>query len=387
MYLGDQEAGNYPCNPTSMRKQYVNAKRNNRTLQHRGYKWLLFILVLLLLSGVLLLRYLHTDRQRREALVFPSGTPAMDIVEESTPTEQTVTVPADSVQGTSSLTVTEDQAATPEAEVNSTGSSASESSAAATNSEPGKGKSTYNEQTYQLVTDIVHLIRNQGTEAENRIRSLVAELKASDPDLGALWERITDYWFYAASDFTVNPGKLPDGLPQDDSLGIVVLGFQLLYDGEMAPELQGRCETALACARKYPNAYLIVTGGGTAPGNREATEAGVMADWFIAQGVNPTQIITEKRSLTTDQNATYSCTILAEQYPQIKELAIVSSDYHVALGCMLFTEAALLYADQHDCNAPYQVVSNAGFATTGNPEYSNPMHFASDMWIMANPGY
>ena len=214
-----------------MRKQYVNAKRNNRTFQHRGYKWLLFILVLLLLSGVLLLRYLHTDRQRREALVFPSGIPAMDIVEESTPTEQTVTVPADSVQGTSSLTVTEDQAATPEAEVNSTGFSASESSAAATNSEPGKGKSTYNEQTYQLVTDIVHLIRNQGTEAENRIRSLVAELKASDPDLGALWERITDYWFYAASDFTVNPGKLPDGLPQDDSLGIVVLGFQLLYDG------------------------------------------------------------------------------------------------------------------------------------------------------------
>ena len=112
-----------------------------------------------------------------------------------------------------------------------------------------------------------------------------------------------------------------------------------------------------------------------------------MAEWFISHGIAQNRIIVEKNSLTTDQNATFSCAILAEQYPQIRELAIVSSDYHVGMGCMLFTEAALLYAFEHDSEVPYQVVSNAGFATTGNPLYSNPMHFAPDIWRMADPQY
>ena len=64
---------------------------------------------------------------------------------------------------------------------------------------------------------------------------------------------------------------------------------------------------------------------------------------------------------------------------------MVSSDYQVALGSMLFTEAALLYAYEHDGAAPYEVVSNAGFATSGNPVYSNPRMFPSDMWILADP--
>jgi len=245
----------------------------------------------------------------------------------------------------------------------------------------------YDEHSYQLVTDIIYTMRNRGEEEEPSIRALLAELKESDPDLGAMWEGIADYWFYVCRDFTVNAGQLPDGLPQDDSLGIVVLGFQLLSDGEMAPELIGRLETALACAGQYPEAWLIVTGGGTASGNRSATEADVMASWLEERGIEKAKIIVENRSLTTDQNASNTCAILAGQYPQIRQLAIVSSDYHVALGSMLFTEAAMLYAYEHDSAVPYEVVSNAGFATSGNPVYSNPRMFPSDMWILADPHY
>ena len=251
----------------------------------------------------------------------------------------------------------------------------------------GSESKTYDEHTYQLVTDIIYTMRNRGEEEEPSIRALLEELKAADPALGTMWEGIADYWFYVCRDFTVNPGRLPDGLPEDDSLGIVVLGFQLMGDGEMAPELIGRCETALACAAQYPNAYLIVTGGGTASGNRSATEADVMASWLEEHGIGKEKIIIENRSLTTDQNASNTCSILAEQHPEIRSLAMVSSDYHVAQGSMLFTEAALLYAYEHDCEVPYQVISNAGYATSGNPIYSNPRMFPSDMWILADPHY
>ena len=251
----------------------------------------------------------------------------------------------------------------------------------------GRESKQYDEHTYQLVTDIIYTMRNRGEEEEASIRTLLKELKETDPALGTMWEGIADYWFYVCRDFTVNPGRLPDGLPEDDSLGIVVLGFQLLSSGEMAPELVGRCETALACAAQYPNAYLIVTGGGTASGNRSATEADVMAAWLEEHGIGKEKIIIENRSLTTDQNASNTCSILAEQHPGIRSLAMVSSDYHVALGSMLFTEAAQLYAYEHDCEVPYQVVSNAGYATSGNPIYSNPRMFPSDMWILADPHY
>ena len=251
----------------------------------------------------------------------------------------------------------------------------------------GRESKTYDEHTYQLVTDIIYTMRNRGEEEEPSIRALLEELKAADPALGIMWEGIADYWFYVCRDFTVNPGHLPDGLPEDDSLGIVILGVQLLSSGEMAPELVGRCETALACAAQYPNAYLIVTGGGTASGNRSATEADVMAAWLEEHGIGKAKIIIENRSLTTDQNASNTCSILAEQYPEIRSLAMVSSDYHVALGSMLFTEAAQIYAYEHDCEVPYQVISNAGYATSGNPIYSNPRMFPSDMWILADPHY
>lgn len=251
----------------------------------------------------------------------------------------------------------------------------------------GSENKQYDEHTYQLVTDIIYTMRNRGEEEEPSIRALLQELKETDPALGTMWEGIADYWFYVCRDFKVNPGRLPDGLPEDDSLGIVILGFQLMGDGEMAPELVGRCETALACAAQYPNAYLIVTGGGTASGNRSATEADVMAAWLEEHGIGRAKIIIENRSLTTDQNASNTCSILAEQHPEIRSLAMVSSDYHVALGSMLFTEAALLYAYEHDCEVPYQVVSNAGYATSGNPIYSNPRMFPSDMWILADPHY
>ena len=353
-------------------------------------KRLIFILVLLLLAGTVLLRYTHTVQEKPETPVPETESHAVEPEpaepEHEIPTKEPTQPPELNQEADRSQSALQ-TGAEPDTQESPPSATQSPGPVAALQPDRGRRESVYNEETYQMVTDIVYLIRNQGGEAEERIRGLVSDLKAADPELGARWEGITDYWFTVSRDFTIHSGVLPDGLAQDDSLAIVVLGFQLLYDGEMAPELIGRCETALASARKYPNAWIIVTGGGTAAGNHEATEAGVMAEWFISHGIARDRIIVEEQSLTTDQNATYTCAILTEQYPGIRELAIVSSDYHVALGSMLFTEAALLHAYENRCDVPYQVVSNAGYATAGNPIYSNPMHFSSDIWIMADPRY
>ena len=244
----------------------------------------------------------------------------------------------------------------------------------------------YTARTYQLVSEMVYIRRYETPDGDEQIRALEQELTEADPALGAAWSGIMDYWRYANLEMPINR-SLPDHLPQDDSLCLVVLGYQLLYDGDMAPELLGRCELALACARQYPNAFIAVTGGGTAAGDKSVTEASVMAEYFLAQGIAPERIIREETSLTTDQNATNTCAIFVKKYPQIKQVAVISSDYHVPLGCTMFTEAALLSGYERG-EVPYTVVANAGYVTSGSSgAYNGMKNQASYVWIMADPKY
>ncbi len=181
---------------------------------------------------------------------------------------------------------------------------------------------------------IVVSYADSGTRDEQALKAL----SVLDPSLGEKWSRIMDLW---EAPVTVTP-VLPDNLPEDDTLCLVGLGFQLNPDGTMREELIERLKVMLSAAEKYPCALIICTGGGTAPDDPSATEAGRMAEWLEAHGVDPSRLIVEDQSLTTAQNAILSFDILAEKYPQVKQLAIVSSDYHIATGVLLFGAEALL---------------------------------------------
>ena len=242
----------------------------------------------------------------------------------------------------------------------------------------------YDERSFQLVTDMVYAFRKQVPDREEIIRRDVEALKEHDPSLGEAWGGIMDYWDYADNRLELNYEGLPSTLRQDESLCIVVLGFQLEPEGEMSPELLGRCELALKALEEYPRAYLAVTGGGTAYRNPEATEAGVMARWFLDRGVEESRIILEDRSSTTEENAKFTLKILTEQYPQIKSLVLVTSDYHVPLGCTLFTEAALLYACEEG-RLPWRVDAHLALKGYGLAEYTDPAEQALYIWALANP--
>ena len=199
-----------------------------------------------------------------------------------------------------------------------------------------------------------------GSEAEEKIVELLEELYAVDAVSGAKWESILRLWKTVNADPEIHENVLPDGLPETDELCMIVLGFQLNPDGSMKDELVERLTVAKASAEKYPNALIVCTGGGTASGNPEATEAGEMAKWLTGNGVDPQRVIVEDRSLTTAQNAIYTYWILTEQYPQVKQLAIVSSDYHIATGMLLFGAEATLQAEEAG-KETMTVVSNAAW--------------------------
>ena len=177
------------------------------------------------------------------------------------------------------------------------------------------------------------------------------ELSAADSALAEKWKRIMDLW---ETPVTVN-AKLPDNLPDDDTLCLVVLGFQLNPDGTIRKELEERLKVALSASQQYPQAFIVCTGGGTAAENPDATEAGRMAEWLESNGVEPSRILVEDQSLTTAQNAIYTFDILTEQHPQVNRIAIISSDYHIATGTLLFGAESILR------DSPVSVVSNAAW--------------------------
>lgn len=208
----------------------------------------------------------------------------------------------------------------------------------------------------------------------------IDKLAALDQESADRWAAIIKYWNDANEKDFVNKDILPDGLPDDNSLCIVVLGYQLNADGTMKDELIGRLETALDNADKYPNAYILVTGGGTASANSLATEADCMAEWLIENGIAEDKVIIENMSKTTAENALFSYAILDRDYPEVSSIAIVTSDYHIPLGCMLFNSELMLDRNKNIgdiavvANSAYDADVVGGFSMSSQADWLNHLY-------------
>lgn len=170
------------------------------------------------------------------------------------------------------------------------------------------------------------------------------------------WDKIAAEWKKMQSGTELNYDVLPDGLPDDDSLCLVALGYQLNPDGSMTDELSGRLTVLKNCAEKYKNALIVCSGGGTADNNYKATEAGQMAKWLTENGVDKSRIIIEDTSTSTARNAIYTLDILTEKYPQVNRLAIITSDYHVPVSLLLFRVETIVRGAEY-----IEVVSSAAY--------------------------
>lgn len=221
----------------------------------------------------------------------------------------------------------------------------------------------------EIESELIRYYRDHQEAAATDIQRLVEELAAQDEALASTWHDIMQFWSSANQDGFVNTEVLPDGLPEDNSMCIVVLGFALNSDGTMKQELIDRLTVGLRSAEKYPNAYVAVTGGGTASKNPNVTEGGLMGEWMLENGLSEDRLIIENKAPNTVGNAHNTFDILKESYPTVTSLALVTSDYHVPRGCLLFYSTCMTqaYATGQE---PLSMVSNAG-CVTGSKGYES----------------
>jgi vancomycin permeability regulator SanA len=193
-----------------------------------------------------------------------------------------------------------------------------------------------------LKTLVSELIYYYGQDARTDVQRTLELIEEQSLEDYKLWNSVIDYWDWIENDMEENIDVAPDGLPKDNTHAFIVLGFALNSDGTMTDELVGRLQVALNSANKYPNSYVLVTGGVMKNG---WTEGDRMRDWLLANGLPIERIIVENKSANTVQNASFSYDILYNDY-NIKTASIISSQYHLKRASIFYYTMSLLKAKE-----------------------------------------
>lgn len=112
---------------------------------------------------------------------------------------------------------------------------------------------------------------------------------------------------------------------------LVVLGNEPLDDNTPTVDMVIRVKKAVAFAKEHPGTLLLFTGGPTAG---TTTEARMMADLAIAQGVFTNSIRLEEKARSTQENARLAARMVTQLAP--RRVLIVSKDDHLDWAMPIF---------------------------------------------------
>ena len=146
---------------------------------------------------------------------------------------------------------------------------------------------------------------------------------------------------------------------------VIVLGAGLT-SGRVGSHLANRLDTALDYLERNPQALVIVCGGLGA--NQPVTEAYAMAQYLIARGVPPENILLEDRSTTTYENLAFAYEILSARFPDGFSAALVTNDFHIYRATQLAQQNGI---DANPLGAP-------------TPWHSWPVNYLREMLAIVN---
>ena len=90
----------------------------------------------------------------------------------------------------------------------------------------------------------------------------------------------------------------------------VILGNRLNDDGSMSEIMKKRLQSALKINQLFAPSKIILSGGIANP-KAGVSEAEVMRNYLVSQGVDGDKLVVEDKSMTTKQNALFSVPMAA----------------------------------------------------------------------------
>ena len=125
-------------------------------------------------------------------------------------------------------------------------------------------------------------------------------------------------------------------LPRQDTDAIIVLGAQVLPNGEPNRILKTRLEMAIDAYAQNPRPVICCGAQGT---DEPAPEGTVMREYLIARGIPQTDVQAEIHSFNTYENLSNAKALLDAG---AKTVLIVTSDYHVARALWIAGDKGLM---------------------------------------------
>ena len=207
-----------------------------------------------------------------------------------------------------------------------------------------------------LVKDLVKAYETPSEEDANTIEADLEMIRSINEDDYGVARVLADTWqeVYLNADYRLflygkdDPAVLKEyGVVNSPSQAIVILGLEL-SNGEMQPELIGRCDAAAELAEAFPNAILVCSGGATGKNNPEKrTEAGMMKQYLTEnRGIDASRIYTDEEARNTVENVERTFEILEKQ--RVHTITIVTSQYHQKRSQGLYGVMARLYHQKRD---------------------------------------
>lgn len=166
-------------------------------------------------------------------------------------------------------------------------------------------------------------------------RSQVAALQDVLVGLGVVVVFVTGYAALTFAAFTLWSLVYARPRVREQPDALIVLGSGLIH-GEVPPLLRSRLDRALAIYRSTPDSVrrpvLVPSGGQGSDEPRPEGEA--MAEYLIAQGADPADVLPETESRSTRENLVLSGRVLADAGRTGSSL-VVTNNYHVLRAALL----------------------------------------------------
>ncbi|KAF1023874.1 MAG: hypothetical protein GAK30_00240 [Paracidovorax wautersii] len=165
----------------------------------------------------------------------------------------------------------------------------------------------------------------------------------------ALWLlSLLVFFAFIRADHSTSPDQAP--------AAIVVLGSGTPRCQPSAT-LSARLDEALQQARHWPQAVVVVSGG---PDRwLDCTEADVMADYLLQQGLPEARLLRESRSTSTFENLRWSRELLASRGQAAEPLLLVTSDFHALRARLIARRAGFIDVASATAPTPLPVRYNA----------------------------
>ena len=118
---------------------------------------------------------------------------------------------------------------------------------------------------------------------------------------------------------------------RDDCGYLMILGGDIIGADTPSPQLFERMKSAAVYLKENEKCFVVPCGGCFRPGQKKS-EAQIIANYLIEQGIDENRIILEDKSTTTFENFAFAAEIIKEHSCKLladADIAFLSSDYHI----------------------------------------------------------